>query len=89
MAEEQFHIPTAFKTGNRVKVAREVPQALAWHEEWGTNAAALLGLDVIVKEVDAIRGFFCERKGMVRAWLPSPALEPYAKNNCVIEVPGV
>lgn len=90
MSEEiPYHIPSAFTVGRYVQVVDRVPEAHAWHEDWTDGADALVGKTVKVIEKDDIRGFFCEKRGMLRAWLPSAALQATANTGVVIEVPSI
>ena len=87
-----YHIPTAFRKGNRVKVVAEVKTAHAWHAEWNSTATKMVGQTVLIREVHPLWGYWCEPQTTgLYAWLPSPALESlYTKTGpCVIEVPSV
>jgi len=84
-----YHIPDSFRVGSTVRVARAVPQAHAWHEEWTDAAQELVGKTGKIIASDAIRGLRVEKRGVARAWFPSAALElPSKSGPIIIEVPA-
>jgi len=84
-----FHIPGTYQPGTTVKVVRAVPNALAWHEEWTDASQELVGKTGKVIEADDLRGVRVEKRGVVRAWVPSCSLElPSNLGPTVIQVPA-
>jgi hypothetical protein len=85
-----FHIPTAFKVGERVTIAAEVKQAHAWHHEWSETHTRLVGKTGKISSVDQLRGFRVVISNAATLDFPSPALARVSgQDNCVIDVPGV
>lgn len=74
-----FHIPTAFKAGDKVKIVRKTERANAWFSEWTPGMNGMVGLDQQrVVQVDPLFGVYIgPSKGGAGpvAWFPSCALE--------------
>ena len=88
-----YHIPTAFKKGDKVRGVVGVTQAHAWYADWTTRAEGLVtsGILMVVEGTDPLYGFLCGAKGRNNAWLPSCALVPARgpqSGPCIIIVPG-
>jgi hypothetical protein len=88
----EIHIPNLFKEGQRVVVAKRVPEAKAWHLDWGANCDNMLGRVVVIMTVQPLWGYYCsfkEKPKSFAGWLPSPALQALSDDDAVIEIPGV
>ena len=84
--ELPYHVPTAFKVGDRVRLVSNVKAAHAWY---GEPAPLTLGVVHKVKQVDAMAGFLLGDKTTSVAWVPSPALELVGPDSTVlVEVPA-
>lgn len=85
--ELPIHVPTAFKTGDRVRVVSDVRSAHAWYGE-PVDLSYVMGQVKQVKQVDPMLGFFIgDKQGA--AWVPSPALELVGPEaTTVVEVPA-
>lgn len=86
--ELPYHVPTAFKVGDRVRLVRQVKAAHAWYNEAEVDLSQLIGQVKQVKQADPMAGFLIGDKSGV-AWVPSPALELVGpESSTVIEVPA-
>jgi hypothetical protein len=84
-----YHIPTAFKVGDRVMAVKDIQEAHAWYAYLVEPNARSKGV-MIVRDIDEVLGFLCVlRQGGEIGWYPSPALELAAEQAVVIDVPFV
>ena len=85
-----YHVPTAFKLGQRVRIKRVITKAHAWYGEWSDALLPLLGTVQTIRCITKLYGFYVGPRGSgLVAWVPSPALEPVSADSFVIEVPSV